>query len=87
MAEEGFGTPPHIVNAYVAYILGCMARDERAIAKVRELRANMSAPFFVALGTAYDRGILSEARVRGNETLEDLREFYLMFEPRGTILD
>ena len=83
MAEEGFGTPPHIVNAYVAYILGCMARDERAIAKVRELRANMSAPFFVALGTAYDRGILSEARVRGNETLEDLREFYLAFEPPG----
>ena len=83
MAEEGFGTPPHIVNAYVAYILGCMARDERAIAKVRELRANMSAPFFVALGTAHDRGILTEARVRGNETLEDLREFYLMFEPPG----
>ena len=83
MAEEGFGTPPHIVNAYVAYILGCMARDERAIAKVRELRADMSAPFFVALGTAHDRGILTEARVRGNETLEDLREFYLMFEPPG----
>ena len=43
----------------------------------------MSAPFFVALGTAHDRGILTEARVRGNETLEDLREFYLMFEPPG----
>jgi len=43
----------------------------------------MSAPFFVALGTAYDRGILTEARVRGNETLEDLREFYLAFEPPG----
>ena len=83
MAEEGFGTPPHIVNAYVAYILGCMARDERAVAKVRELRANMSAHFFVALGAAYDQGILTEARVRGNETLEDLREFYLMFEPPG----
>ena len=50
---------------------------------MRELRVNMTAPFFVALGTAYDRGILSEARVRGNETLEDLREFYLMFEPPG----
>ena len=60
-----------------------MARDERAIAKVRELRANMTAPFFVALGTAHDRGILTEARVRGNETLEDLREFYLMFELPG----
>ena len=83
MTEEGFGTPPNIVNAYAAYILGCMARDERAIAKVRELRANMSAPFFVALGTAHDRGILTEARVRGNETLEGLRELYLMFEPPG----
>ena len=60
-----------------------MARDERAIAKVQELRANMSAPFFVALGTAYERGILAEARVRGNETLEGLRELYLMFEPLG----
>ena len=83
MAEEGFGATVDLTRAYVAYILGCVARDERAIARVRELRANMSADFFVALGTAYDRGILSEARVRGNETLEDLREFYLMFEPPG----
>jgi len=83
MAEEGFGATVDLTRAYVAYILGCMARDERAIAKVRELRANMSAPFFVALGTAHDRGILTEARVRGNETLEDLRELYLMFEPLG----
>ena len=83
MAEEGFGTPPHIVNAYVAYMLGCMARDERAIAKVRELRANMTAPFFVALGLVYDRGVLTEEKVRGNETLEGLRELYLMFEPPG----
>ena len=43
MAEEGFGTPPHIVNAYVAYILGCMARDERAIAKVRDCSASSNA--------------------------------------------
>ena len=50
---------------------------------MQELRANMSAPFFVALGTAYERGILTEARVRGNETLEGLRELYLMFEPPG----
>ena len=58
-------------------------RDERAIAKVRELRANMTAPFFIALGMAYDRGILTEEKVRGNETLEGLRELYLMFEPPG----
>ena len=83
MTEEGFGAPVHLINAYVSYISGCMARDERAIAKVQELRANMSAPFFVALGTAYERGILTEARVRGNETLEGLRELYLMFEPPG----
>ena len=83
LSEEGFGASVNLTNAYLLYILGCRSRDERAIARVRELRANMSADFFVALGTAYDRGILSEARVRGNETLEDLREFYLMFEPPG----
>jgi TPR repeat protein len=84
-AEEGFGTPVNLENAYVVYILGCSARDERAIAKVRELRANnnVSAHFFVALGTAYDGGILTEEKVRGNETLEGLRELYLMFEPPG----
>ena len=85
MAEEGFGTPPHIVNAYVAYILGCMARDERAIAKVRELRANndVNGHFLLAVQAAYTRGFLTEENVRGNETLEDLREFYLAFEPPG----
>ena len=85
MAEEGFGTPVNLENAYLVYILGCSARDERAIAKVRELRANnnVSAHFFVALGTAYAGGILEEEKVRGNETLEDLRELYLMFEPPG----
>ena len=50
---------------------------------MRELRANMTAPFFVALGTAYAGGILEEEKVRGNETLEGLRELYLMFEPPG----
>ena len=85
MAEEGFGTPVNLENAYLVYILGCSARDERAIAKVRELRANnnVSAHFFVALGTAYAGGILEEEKVRGNETLEGLRELYLMFEPPG----
>ena len=85
MAEEGFGTPVNLENAYLVYILGCSARDERAIAKVRELRANnnVSAHLFVALGTAYDRGMLAEEVVRGNETLEDLRELYLIFEPPG----
>jgi len=75
----------YLENAYLVYILGCSARDERAIAKVRELRANnnVSAHFFVALGTAYAGGILEEEKVRGNETLEDLRELYLMFEPPG----
>ena len=85
LSEEGFGTTVDLTRAYLVYIVGCLVRDERAIARVRELRANnnVSAPFFVALGTAYDRGILTEARVRGNETLEDLREFYLAFEPPG----
>ena len=83
LSEEGFGTTVDLTRAYLVYIVGCMVKDERAIAKVRELRANMSAHFFVALGAAYDQGILTEARVRGNETLEDLREFYLMFEPPG----
>ncbi len=66
-------------------LMGCSSRDERAIARVRELFANnnVSAHFFVALGAAYARGILTEESVRGNETLEDLRELYLMFEPPG----
>ena len=85
LSEEGFGASVNLTNAYLLYILGCRSRDERAIARVRELRANndVSAHFFVALEAAYDRGILTAARVRGNETLEDLREFYLMFELPG----
>ena len=85
MAEEGFGATVDLTRAYVAYILGCVARDERAIARVRELCANnnVSAHFFVALGMAYDRGMLTEEVVSGNETLEELREFYLAFEPPG----
>ena len=83
MAEEGFGTTVDLTRAYLVYIVGCLVRDERAIARVRELRANVSAHFFVALGAAYDQGILTEARVRGNETLEDLRELYVAFEPPG----
>ena len=83
MTEEGFGTPVHLINAYVSYISGCMARDERAIARVRELRANVSAHFLFAVQAAYDNGLLTEEKVRGNETLEDLRELYVAFEPPG----
>ena len=43
----------------------------------------MSAHFLFAVQAAYDNGLLTEEKVRGNETLEDLREFYLMFEPPG----
>ena len=60
-----------------------MARDERAIARVRELRANVSAHFLFAVQAAYDNGLLTEEKVRGNETLEDLRELYVAFEPPG----
>ena len=77
MAEEGFGTTVDLTRAYLAYIVGCMARDERAIARVRELRANVSAHFLFAVQAAYDNGLLTEEKVRGNETLEDLRELYL----------
>ena len=79
------GAPIDLTKAYILYIMGCSSRDERAIARVRELFANnnMSAHFFVALGAAYDRGMLTEEVVRGNATLEYLRDLYLMFEPPG----
>ena len=47
---------------------------------------DVSAHFFVALEAAYDRGILAEENVRGNATLEYLRDLYLMFEPPGNHL-
>ena len=82
MAEEGFGTTVDLTRAYLAYIVGCMARDERAIARVRELRADranndVNGHFFLAVQAAYTRGFLTEEKVRGNETLEDLRGLYL----------
>ena len=90
LAPLGLGGGRGVLHAvvFLGRLLGRLPRrlrlrDERAIAKVRELRANTSAPFFIALGMAYDRGILTEEKVRGNETLEGLRELYLMFEPPG----
>ena len=88
LSEEGFGTTVDLTRAYLAYIVGCMARDERAIARVRELRADranndVNGPFLLAVQAAYTRGFLTEEKVRGNETLDGLRGLYLLRGPFG----
>ena len=85
LSEEGFGASVNLTNAYLLYILGCRSRDERAIARVRELRANndVNEHFLLAVQAAYTRGFLSEENVRGNETLDGLRSLYLMRGPFG----
>ena len=77
MFEEGFGTLVDQTNAYVAYIAGCEARDERAIDRVRELRAEASVDFLLAVHEAFEVFVYTEESVRGNETLEALRELIL----------
>ena len=84
-----------LVPPYLCYMAGVSVDEFRGDAKqetggTRAALLSASLAFvlgfstvFVALGAAYDQGILTEARVRGNETLEGLRELYLMFEPPG----
>ena len=82
MTEEGFGTADQL-NAYIFYIRGCLERDERAIARMRELRAAASENLRAAVRVFYQNGSLHNDSVRGNETLVDLLNWFLAGEPQG----
>ena len=62
LAEHGRGTEVNLVTAYTAYVMGSgLGRDERAIARVRELRA-AGPPYTAELTVAVAQWNVLESR-------------------------
>ena len=89
LAENGRGTETNLVTAYTSYILGSSpGRDERAIARVRELRAT-GPPYSTELTVAVAQWLQLRA-LRTNTsggrpfqgTIEEALELIIVGEPQ-----